>query len=130
MALIDKSPKRSDIPHEPGEWVDLRLLSGAQMDKAQDSATTKMMAKMSDVLPLMKSLPQSDSKPDDSINTRRISYDPTILLESALAAWSYAEDVSSDTIEQLDAITRDWLWDTIVEQNTRPPAPLLGGGPA
>ena len=130
MALIDKSPKRFDIPHELGEWVELRLLSGSEMDKAQESATAKMMARMTEILSVMKSVPQTDTKADDSITARRIAYDPTILIEHALVSWSYSDEVSSDTIGQLDAVTRDWLWDTIVEKNTRPPVLSLGGGPA
>ena len=130
MALIDKSPKRFDIPHELGEWVELRLLSGAEMDSAQESATAKMMARMTDILSAMKSVPQTESKPDDSITARRIAYDPTILLGHAVLAWSYGAEVNSETVGQLDAVTRDWLWETIVEENTRPPVSSLGGEPA
>ena len=134
MALIDNTTKREYVPHEPSEanggphWVEIRQLSGAEMDEAQDAKTAKVLDRLSTVIAGLQNLPDlGQTREKDSMEVRRQVYDPDILINHALQAWSYNEPLGEAPSKQLDAITRDWLWELIVEANTRPPVPSPGG---
>ena len=136
MAIITDASDKYDIPHEPGEWVMLKRLSGAQMDEADHTNTTKVLERLGPILKTlgpeaqnMRDGQKKDEDPDD-IKTRRSGYDPGILIKYALVGWSYEEEPDDNPANMLDAITRDWLWDTIVEANTRPPASAPDGEPS
>lgn len=130
MALVGNTSKREFIPHEAGEWVEVRLLTGAEMDEAQDSQTKQVIAKLGDMIPSAIQNAQSNRQPDDSIQARKLAYDSAILLHYAITAWSYDDPVRDNPGAQIDALTRDWLWEIIVEMNTRPPVSLPGGEPS
>lgn len=139
MGLITGTAHKVKVPHEQSEadggphWMEIRKLSGSEMDEANHSATTKVLDRMVDI---MGSLPQSATPPTptpeekNSMAIRRAVYDPEVLIKHALIAWSYSEEVGPDPGSQLDSITRDWLWETIVEENTHPPEPLPIGEPS
>ena len=123
--LIDRNQlERLSVPHELGEWVDIRALTGAEMDRASDVMTEKALKQFGDSLEAIMNV--SSKKTEATTQNRKQGYDPTTLLNCAVAAWSYHLPVSRDSIELLDAITREWLWEQIVERNTRPPANANG----
>jgi len=136
MGLITGTAHKVDVPHERSEadggphWVEIRKLSGSDMDEANHSATAKVLDRMGEVL---NSLPSSAKPPtptleeQNSMAIRRAVYDPVILIKHALMSWSYHEEIGPDPGSQLDSITRDWLWELIVEENTHPPEPLPTG---
>ena len=141
MAIITDQSDRYEIPHEPGEWVMLKSLRGSQMDEAEQEKTIKAMKRYAPILeamgPEMQQQSKATAKDDkdtdkdtDSITVRRADYDPETLIKYALAGWSYPEEPDDNPADMLDNITRDWLWDTIVEANTRPPASAPGGEPS
>ena len=102
MALVDKTIKREYVPHEATEanggphWVDIRQLSGAEMDEAQDARTAKVLDRMGSMMAALDKLPDPD-RDKDSTEVRRQVYDPDILINHALQAWSY-DDLLSDTL--------------------------------
>lgn len=133
MAIITEATTRHEIPHEPGEWVALKKLTGSQMDEADQVNTANVMKRLA---PIMKELDtaqaqrQADAQDKNDIKTRRSGYDPGVLIKYALAGWSYPEEPDDNPADMLDAITRDWLWDTIIEENTRPPESEPSGVPS
>jgi len=131
LAIIDKNRSdRFDIPHEPGEWVMLRKLSGSEMDEADQENTRKVMERLAPILKDLDSTQaqaQAAAQDPNDIKTRRATYDPGVLIKHALVGWSYAEEPDGSPSDMLDAITRDWLWDTIVLENTRPPEIVPAG---
>ena len=137
MALITGTAHKVYIPHEDSKadggphWVEIRKLSGSEMDEAQASRMATLMERMGSLMTQMNGMrTPSDDTDSDSIETRRQLYDPEVLIKHALVAWSYGADIDENPGGQLDAVTRDWLWGVIVEENTRPPASLPGGGPS
>jgi hypothetical protein len=82
MLLTNDCTKRFDIPHEPGEWVEIRRLSGYQTHTLIDAKATLA---------------------DDPVNW---AYR---WMEACVVVWSYAEPVSPDTLKRLDAATSIWL---------------------
>jgi len=121
--LIDRTRKeRLDVPHESGEWVEIRQLTGAELDEASDKVTNKMMAQFGPNLEsLMKVSRQArEQEVAASADDRKQLYDADTVLNSAEVGWSYGAPVSPDNIALLDAVTRDWLWAEVVKRNTRP----------
>ena len=137
MALISGTTHKVYIPHETSEadggphWVEIRKLSGSEMDEAQASRMDTLMERMGGLMERMAGVrTPSDNVDADSIETRRQLYDPDVLIKHALVSWSYEADIDGSPGGQLDAVTRDWLWSVVVEENTRPPASLPSGGPS
>ena len=97
------------------------------MDEALEKNTEKVLARMENFSEGMANLTSSTTDEEkEDIAYRKQMYDPTILINYALKEWSYPVDMNNPS-EQLDGLTRDWLWQTIVEANTRPPALSLDG---
>lgn len=83
MALIDpKETRRVDIPHEPGEWVELRPITARDLANLQRAV-------------IGVTLTQAE-------NTTRI-------LATCLTAWSYAFPITIENLERLDYQTHNWL---------------------
>ena len=133
MAIITDETDQYGIPHEPGEWVELKKLSGRQMDKAEEIVGTKAIKSLGPVMQELQGidLPEPKAKtPEQERAAWRERYDPEFLIKTALVKWSYTEELPDNPEEILDGITRDWLWEFIVEQNSRPPALSPGGEPS
>ncbi len=133
MAIITGETIRYPIPHEPSQWVELKLLSGRQMDKAEQLADAKAIQSLGPVMQELQGIDLPEPKvktPEQERAAWRDRYDPEFLIKTALAQWSYTDEVPDDPEEVLDGVTRDWLWEFIVEQNSRPPALSLGGEPS
>lgn len=130
MALIDKTGVRHDVPHEPGEWIEVRQLTAFELDEAEDTRQSKVVEQFADKMEQLKSITGGSPDDKETIEQRRTSYDPLVLLKYGIQTWSYKPPVSRTNIELLDSVTRNWLWNLIVEENTRPPAPKPGGDSA
>jgi hypothetical protein len=130
MALISRKARPLAVPGEDGEYIEIRSLTGAEMDEAQESRTQKMLLRLEAMGDLVKNLPAQEARAVDTLEARREAYDPDILIDHAVTGWSYQEPLNGAASQQLDARTRDWLWSVIVEANTRPPGSLPGGGPS
>jgi len=136
MGLIQGTAHKVQVPHEQTEenggphWVEIRKLSGSEMDEASQAQTQGILDRMGDMIGSLSSTtpPTMTDEEKNSLLVRRATYDPEVLIRHALVSWSYHEDKGPDPGSQLDAVTRDWLWETIVDENTHPPVPLPSGG--
>lgn len=139
MGIVTNTSHRVNIPHEQDEsnggphWVEIRKISGSELDEA---AQVKQLAVLRRVGSLIKDMqgvkPPEDTEEErlrkNTLEVRRETWDPEVLIKYALISWSYTDTLPDNPATVLDAFTRDWLWETIVEENTRPPLPLLSGG--
>lgn len=112
MALRNGYAKRETIPHEPDEWMELRLLGWQQLDEARRArqgeafANIKLMG--SDVYKTMQEVradlgPQAAAQ-DDPLQT----YDLATVLRLGVQAWSYDAPVNGETLGLLDRETAEW----------------------
>ena len=92
MALCSLTTRRIDIPHEPGEWVEVRPLSAKNlrvMDKAAKTAARG---------------------PDTVLDETEYGYELTTrMLDAAVVAWSYEPPVTPENLADLDLATTVWL---------------------
>lgn len=119
MGLKPK-PERVSIPHESGEWMELRRLTWWEQDRARDAAQ-KAAAKLSrefggDVVSAMQNVRVEDT--DEAREKRRNSpdaFDTEKVLGYGICGWSYDAEVSEETIRDLDAMTAEWAKFEILE---------------
>ena len=122
MGLIDTSKtEKLNHPYEKGEWVEVRPLLATELDGAKDAKIKRTMNLWGDSLDTFKDMkPSKEEEDEDTLAKRVAEYDPLTLLKHAVVAWSYDAPVELESVERLDAVTRDWLIDQIVSRNTRP----------
>lgn len=106
MALVSK--RRVEVPHEPGEWFDLRQLSWADRQAAREARQAASLAQIKALGPdLLRDLRSAErsATDDDPAN----EYDTATILRAAVAAWSYDQPVTAETLGQLDELTAVWV---------------------
>jgi len=126
MSLVGKTERR-DVPHEAGEWIEFRRLSGRELDEAEETQTRRSLAMVKGLdVGAMDIMRQQapPTAPSDPV----ASYDKDILVRYAISGWSYGEECINENKERLDAMTRDWAAAVVVEMNVRPLGEGSGSG--
>ena len=114
MGLIALDTRRVPIPHEPGEWMDLRArLAPAEVEAAAEEKLLAMLriagAAGKDGLASFGGGQKASSSEPGTIE--RAGVDLDTLAATALAGWSYDAPATMESIKRLDAETRGWLHD-------------------
>lgn len=78
--LLQRTSKRLDVPHEPGEWIEIRRLAACE-------------------LPAYERIADAGTRGQATLD----------LFNGAIVAWSYDAPVSPETVRMLDAPTALWL---------------------
>ncbi len=114
MIITDKT-RKVDIPHEPGEWVEIKKLSWRQLTLAMDVQTDETISRLKKMGgDLFKSL--SNEKAKQEVNPA-LQYDRGFVLEAGISRWSYDAEVNKKNIESLDEQTAAWLFEEILDLN-------------
>lgn len=111
--------QRIELPHEPGQWVEVRALSGLQLDTSRDARLLKAVHLAREMGPALQA-PLADQETRaavieaarDPLN----DYDRRALLHAGIIAWSYDAPVTLDNIDDLDDETM-----TVVARALLPP---------
>lgn len=105
--LVGTNTRRVEIPHEPGEWLELRQLTWRQLKAAKAARQMEVLQSVrtlgGDLLRDLQQMSQGAAAGDPTAE-----YDQATVLSAGIAAWSYAEAVSPEAIDQLDPATADW----------------------
>ena len=103
MSVVTGITRRADVPHEPGQWLELRMLSWLDLDHAR-TARIKEIAERAKVLSGINfaalAVPQPQPVEDPLLN-----FDVQTLLRRGVSAWSYGDKVTTD---DLDERTAQW----------------------
>ena len=121
--LVGKTERR-DIPHESGNWMEFRQLSGLELDEAEAAAMLKALA-------LVKGLDagaMATLQAQAGAQEQEQSHDKDTLVCHGIAAWSYPEPCDEENKRKLDAVTRDWAAAVILEMNVRSAGEGHGSG--
>jgi len=104
-----------DIPHEPGEWMELKKLSWRQLALAADIQTDETIGRLKKMgSDLFKSLSNEKAKQDADL---KLQYDRGFVLEAGISRWSYDAEVTKESIETLDEKTAKWAFEEILSLN-------------
>lgn len=117
MALVSKLTRRVEIPHEPGQWMELRRLSWRQLEAASDLASDAALKRMSQMGSDMLAAIRSTS--GQQAADPAAAYDRAAILQAGIAAWSYDAEVTPENIDALDEETAAWAVREILAMNGR-----------
>lgn len=107
--LTGRIRKRVDIPHEPGEWMEFRMLSGKEFELAQERRLQRSIALMRSLGgELLDNVRGEPADGGDAENDPLAALDTDTLLYHGIVAWSYDEPVTRENIDLLDERTRVW----------------------
>lgn len=125
--LVTNSGEWLDIPHEPGNKIRIRLLSGLEMDEASDIRSREVMKKYGAIGKEALAAFRGDELPQAPVQFEvdpTEEYDHKYLLVHAIEAWSGPNyeslQVSDATKADLDSITMKWLIGEIIKRNYVP----------
>lgn len=115
MAIVTGATRRVDIPHEPGEWMELKRLSWRQKELATDVASKEGLDRMKSLSgDLLKALRELGKEQEQKLESK---YDRGIVLECGIARWSYDAKVTKENIGALDEETAEWAFREILQLN-------------
>ena len=119
MAIIrsDAAGDAQEIPHEPGATMSFREIPWGVLEQASSIQTQQAIKTASAFAGSLKDLPSTapEKKPDDIYG----EYDKATILAAGIGAWSYEQDVTPETIAQLDHVTAEWAHRAILDLNMR-----------
>ena len=108
------------IPHEPNEWLSLRMLSGTMLEEASDARQREIMGVARDLGAELWQALQNVDRPASNGSANGAEPDPLagynlqVLLEKGITAWSYDAELTPENIGDLDKDTREWAGKTIL----------------
>jgi hypothetical protein len=120
--LTNLVKKRLDVPKEDGQWIEIRKLPWRKLREASETQQHAAFA-------FVKTLGKDGMAAVKEVTAEQIaafkanpaaSYDPGVLMRSAVTAWSYSDKPTPEQIDDLDPDTASWLVDEIVALS-RPP---------
>ena len=107
---------RLELPHEPGEWVEVYPLSGRRLRearKAREEAAMQVAMKQVSVLgaDLMAAVQatRTNQATTETAPAAVEDYDADTILRSSIAAWSYDEPVTDENVDDLDSVTQNYI---------------------
>ena len=125
--LVSKIVEKVDIPHEEGQWIEIRNLSFTAMEEANDNKQERDLLQVKrmggDVFEAnvrSSNKKEKESKDEEDSTTKGgsfESYDKETLLRKAIVGWSYDGKPTVERIRDLDARTANWLSREIYERN-------------
>lgn len=118
--LTYRSTQKVNIPHEEGEWVELKPLSWKDLDRARAERLRTVMDSVraaGDMMASLTSMARNGTDdtptPDDPV----AAYDLGALLKAGILAWSYDAVVDQENIDSLDEDTARWIARQLVGGN-------------
>lgn len=100
MALTNRIVRRVDLPHEPGQWVEIRMPSLGILDRAREVRSRRAIEMVAGI-DLSQIKGASGERPARS----GAEFDWLTLLAGCITAWSYADPVSAENVGELDEVT-------------------------
>ncbi len=121
-------PIKKDVPHEPGEFFELRKVPHTVLKRSRKLAAKEGHETARDLGPEIVKAFASDDE-DQKKGARKLieerryepdQFDTTELLLAGVASWSYDAKVSKLSIDDLDEETAEWAKREVIAL-TKPP---------
>ena len=129
--LIGQTFTKLDIPHEPGEWVEVRKLNHKTLARAAQVRSEQGISSMKSLGgELLTALRQAKEEVETAIKSPEVSveaYDRDLVLQAGVVRWSYTAPPTPETLGELDEVTARWLHREIVTRSVAPPDPVVVG---
>jgi hypothetical protein len=123
--LIGNVVTKLDIPHEAGEWVEVRKLNHKTLARAAQVRSEAGIASMKSLgAELLTALRQArDEIKEAAAAPTADVYDRDLVLQNGVMRWSYALPVTPEALGDLDAVTATWLASEIITRSVAAPSP-------
>lgn len=125
MAIVGRV-ETLDIPHELGQTMQFRRLTGFEMDQAEERTTQSAMKVIAGIDPAVMAAWAGQGRTEG--RQRQSRFDKETLVQFGVIGWSYAEPCTDENKAKLDAWTRDWAAAVIEEMNVRSEGEGEGSG--
>jgi len=135
MGLVRQEVDRAQIPHEAGQWVEIRGLVYGERREAEKALMNEVRTELAEapdiavkMAEIRASSPEREEKDPDEAAILGSFYWPTVL-RHGLARWSYSGDEAPDGT-RLDERTMKFVVRSILELSgvEFPAAAAVGGG--
>ena len=117
--MLVTGSERMDIPHEPGEFMELKRLNAKKLSKAREAKTLEsinMMQQAGSEFMAQARSAASETKEARAANADPLDdFDAWKLCEYGIKAWSYDAEVTVANIEELDETTLKWAARSILK---------------
>jgi hypothetical protein len=128
--LIGNVITKLDIPHETGEWVEIRKLNHKTLARAAQMRSEAGISSMKSLgAELLTALRQArdDLKEAATVAVSLDAYDRDLVLQGGVWRWSYSTPVTPESLGDLDEATAKWLATEIVTRSIAPADPVAVG---
>ena len=115
MALVTGITRKVEIPHEPGEWMELKRLSWRQLEVAAEVQTDILFKRIKKMGSDIVSAFQRAGKEQEVDPYTK--YDRETVLQVGILKWSYDAEVNKASIDSLDEETAEWAFREILSLN-------------
>lgn len=123
--LIGTVVAKLDIPHEPGEWVEVRKLNHKTLARAaavrSEAGISSMKALGAELLTALRQA-RDEVKEAVTAPVTVDAYDRDLVLQGGVVRWSYAQPVTPESLGDLDDVTAKWLASEIVTRSVAGPS--------
>ena len=109
--LTSGSVTRVDLPHEPGEWIEVRLLSWQDLDDARSERQARALRLMRDLGSDLVAQLQAAGGAGSAGGEQEL--DRATVLRRGLVGWSYGP-FTAEAVAQLDEATAAFAIETIL----------------
>lgn len=106
------------VPHEEGAWMMFKTLSARQLDEAEFEETKRSLSIAN--LVSAETVQTIRAGAGETQREQKDSYDKSLLIRYGLHGCSECNPCADDFKDALDAPTRDWAVERILEMNVRP----------
>ena len=111
--LTGKIVKQVEIPHEPGEWMRFKMLSGKTLERSREVRFSRLAEMYSHVgkreREEVETEPEAEAEAKVETPEERLAgHDVDTVLRAGIAAWSYPDRLTPQAIDELDDATRKW----------------------
>ena len=115
--LTHLNVRKVEIPHEPGEWVELKPLSWDDFDRARTARLKSVVETMRDAAEVLALLQTRAAEPQ--LDTDPLSaYDRATVLRAGVVGWSYDAVLDRENLSALDEATADWILHQLLDGRT------------
>ena len=121
--LVDRIVKKIPIPHEPEAWLVIRKLNHRRLrEAAEERARRGVESAKQAGAELIKVYQEQKNADRDEAETPAVdttavpfeAYDRDVVLKAGIKDWSYTDQVSPATVDDLDEVTAAWAHREIV----------------
>jgi len=110
--LTGKAVKQIDIPHEPGEWIRIRMLPGRKLEEAQEASSRLRIGYVremgADILQALRGESLPAPSENGTVSDPLDGWHVDTLVRAGIVGWSYEDKFSQQAIDDLDGQTRLW----------------------